>query len=306
MGRLESMDTFIRVVEAGSISGAAERMGVAKSAVSRRLKELEAHLGVSLFNRTTRKMNLTDTGQSFYEQSLRILADVLEAELATSQIHSELKGRLKVALPLSFGLMHLGPALNNFLQLHASIEFDLSFSDREVDLMQEGFDVAIRIGQLMDSTLIARKIVPIRAVMCASPNYLKRMGIPQTLGELIRHQCLVYSLMRDFENWHLQDTAGKLHTVKIQPFLKASNGEFLRDAAIKGLGIVMLPSFISYKALESGALVPILPEYSRANLNAYVIYPQTRHLSQRVRALVDYLVEYFSGTPYWDECLKSK
>ena len=204
MDRFENMRTFTRVVEAGSISGAAELMGVAKSAVSRRLKELEEHLGVELFHRTTRRMNLTDTGRAFYQQSVRILEDVLEAELATSQAHSTLKGSLKVTLPSSFGLMHMGPAINEFLQIHPLIKFDLDFNDRQVDLMQEGFDLAIRIANLPDSSLIAR------------------------------------------------------------------------------------------------CITPILNEYHPRQFDAYAVYPQTRHLSQRVRAFVDFLVKRFEGIPYWD------
>lgn len=304
MDRFENMDTFIRVVEAGSISGAADRLGVAKSAVSRRLKELEEHLGVELFHRTTRQMNLTDTGRTFYQQATRILQDVSEAELAASQAHGTLKGSLKVAVPLSFGLMHLGPAINAFLQAHPQIEFDLDFNDREVDLMEEGFDLAIRIAKLPDSSMIARRLTAIQTVMCASPAYLERMGTPQSPQELVHHQCLVYSLIRDFEHWQLYDAEDNLIKVKIHPYLKASNGEFLRDAAIDGLGIVYTPSFIVYKAIENGTLVPLFKENVRTQIEAYAIYPQTRHLSHRVRAFVDFLVERFAGTPYWDVCLK--
>jgi len=303
MDRFDNMDTFIRVVEAGSISGAANRLGIAKSAVSRRLKELEAHLGVELFHRTTRKMNLTDTGRTFYHQSVRILEDVVEAELATSQAHADLRGRLKIALPLSFGLMHLGPAIDAFLQAHPHIEFDLDFNDREVDLMQEGFDLAVRIAKLPDSSLIARRLAEVRVVTCASPSYLDRMGVPKTPGELIDHQCLVYSLLRDFENWHFQDASGEILTTKIRPFLKSTNGEFLRNAAVEGLGIIRVPSFITYKEIERRSLVPLFTMYTKSQLEAYAIYPQTRHLSQRVRAFVDFLVKRFQGTPYWDECL---
>ena len=304
MDRFENMATFIRVVEAGSISAAADRLGVAKSAVSRRLKELEGHLGVELFHRTTRKMNLTDTGRAFYHQSVRILEDVIEAEHATSQAHGTLKGSLKIALPSSFGLMHMGPAINEFLREHPQIEFDLDFNDREVDLIQEGFDLAIRIANLPDSSLIARRLAPIQTVMCASPSYLEQKGMPQSPGELIEHQCLVYSLLRDFEYWHLTDSSGKEISTKIHPTLKASTGEFLKDAAIEGLGIILVPSFIAYKEIESGALVPVLKDYRPPQLDAYAIYPQTRHLSQRVRAFVDFLVQRFEGTPYWDNCLK--
>lgn len=304
MDRFGNMRTFIRVVEAASISGAADRLGVAKSAVSRRLKELEAHLGVELFHRTTRKMNLTDSGRAFYHQSVRILDDVLEAEIAISQAHGTLSGSLKIALPSTFGLMHMGPAINEFLQAHPQIEFDLDFNDREVDLMQEGFDLAIRIAKLPDSSLIARRLAPIQIVMCASPSYLERMGTPQTPDELIEHQCLVYSLLRDFEYWHLSDSKGKEVKIKISPYLKASTGEFLKDAAVEGMGIILVPSFIAYKEIERGTLVPVLKDYKIPQVAAYAIYPQTRHLSQRVRAFVDFLVKRFEGIPYWDYCIQ--
>lgn len=304
MNRFENMGTFIRVVEAGSISGAADRLGVAKSAVSRRLKELEAHLGVELFHRTTRSMNLTDSGRAFYHQSVRILDDVLEAELATSQAHGTLKGSLKIALPSTFGLMHMGPAINEFSKAHPQIEFDLDFNDREVDLIQEGFDLAIRIANLPDSSLIARRLAPIQMVMCASPDYLEQMGMPQSPDELKEHQCLVYSLLRDFEYWHLTDSNGKEIKTKIHPTLKASTGEFLKDAAVEGGGIILVPSFIAYKEIELGTLVPVLEGYKTPQIDAYAIYPQTRHLSQRVRAFVDFLVKRFEGTPYWDFCLQ--
>jgi DNA-binding transcriptional LysR family regulator len=306
MDRFENMNAFVRIVEAGSISEAADRMDVAKSVVSRRLKELEEHLGAELFHRTTRQMNLTDSGRAFYQQSVRILADTLEAEHATSQFHGALKGNLKVAVPLSFGLMHLGPAINAFLQAHSDIEFDLDFNDRQVDILAEGFDLAIRIASLPDSSLIARRLAPIQAVMCASPAYLERNGTPQSPGELTKHRCLVYNLISNFESWNLHDTEGQLIKTKITPYLKASNGEFLRDAAVDGLGIVLMPTFIVYKEIESGALIPLLTKYKFSQLAAYAIYPQTRHLSQRVRAFVDFLVKRFEGLPYWDLCLQSK
>lgn len=305
MNRFENMETFIRVVEAGTISAAADRLGVAKSAVSRRLKELEEHLGVELFHRTTRQMNLTDTGRNFYHQSLRILEDVLEAELSASQAHGTLQGSLKVAVPLSFGLMHLGPAINEFLKAHPHIDFDLDFNDRQVDLMEEGFDLAIRIARLPDSSLIARRLASIQSVVCASPAYLERMGTPQSPEQLSGHHCLVYNLIRDYEHWQLQDADGRMVKVKIRPWLKASNGEFLRDAAVDGLGIVLMPSFIAYREIEQGKLVPLFTDYRCPQIEAFAIYPQTRHLSRRVRAFVDFLVKRFEGTPYWDRCLQS-
>lgn len=300
MDRFENMNAFVKVVEAGGISAAADRMNIAKSVISRRLKELEQHLGVELFHRTTRQMNLTDSGRAFYQQTARILADIIEAEHATSQFHGALKGNLKVALPLSFGLMHLGPAINEFLQIHPDIEFDLDFNDRHVDLLAEGFDLAIRIASLPDSSLIARRLAPIQTILCASPAYLKRAGIPQSPAELIDHRCLVYNLISNLEYWNLFDAANQLIKTRITPYLKASNGEFLRDTAVDGQGIVLLPTFIVYREIERGTLAPILTNYHASPLAAYTIYPQTRHLSQRVRAFVEFLVKRFEGGPYWD------
>jgi DNA-binding transcriptional LysR family regulator len=300
MDRFANMSSFNAVVESGSISAAADRLGVAKSVISRRLKELEEHLGVELFHRTTRRLNLTDSGQAFYLRSTRIVEDILEAEHATSMQHGTLKGKLKVAMPLSFGVIHLGPAINQFLKENPQIEFDIDFNDREVDLIQEGFDLAIRIASLPDSSLIARRLAPISAVMCASPDYLKEMGTPRTLQDLSEHRCLVYNLLRDFEYWRLYDRKGVLHKTKIQPYLKASSGEFLRDAAVQGMGIVLMPRFILYQEIASGVLQPLLTEYSLGEFNSYAIYPHTRHLSHRVRAFVDFLVERFKDRPYWD------
>jgi len=305
MDRLENMNTFVHIVEAGGISAAAERMDVAKSVISRRLKELESHLGVQLFHRTTRQMNLTDSGRAFYEQSVRILTDVLEAEHAVSQSHSALRGNLRVAVPLSFGLLHLGPAIIEFLQAHPAIKFDLDFDDRQVDLLAEGFDLAIRIAGLPDSSLIARRLAPVQSVMCASPAYLEQMGAPRTPGELIRHRCLAYNLISNSDNWSVYDAAGQLVKTRITPYLKAGNGEFLRDVAVAGLGIVLLPVFIVYREIERGMLLPVLTEYQYPQLAVYAVYPQTRHLSRRVRVFIDFLSKRFAEKPYWDTCLRN-
>jgi DNA-binding transcriptional LysR family regulator len=305
LNRLEEMQTFVRVVEAGSISGAAERMNIAKSAVSRRLADLEQRLGVQLFRRTTRRMNLTDTGRSFYERCLRILADVEEAELAVSQEHAALRGKLRVAVPLSFGLLHLGPAINEFQQRHPEVEFDLDFNDRQVDLLAEGFDLGLRIAELSDSSLIARRLATIRHVVCASPDYLERHGQPRHPTELAGHACLVYSNLPDPGTWSFQDAEGRPGSVKVDVRLRANNGEFLSRAAVAGQGIIVLPSFIVYRSIERGELVPLLTEYRWDSINAYAVYPPTRHLSNRVRAFVDFLAERFAGLPYWDRCLES-
>ena len=287
------------------MSAAADRLEVAKSAISRRLKELEEHLGVQLFHRTTRSMNLTESGTAFYQQSVRILEDLVEAENAITQAHVTLKGSIKIAVPYSFGLMHLSPAINEFLILHPQIEFDLDFNDRQVDIVQEGFDLAIRIADLEDSSLIARRLASIDHVVCAAPSYLEKHGIPKSPKDLANHQCLAYNLLHDYKLWRFTDGNKRMSNATINPHFKSSAGESLRDAAIAGLGVTYLPTFVVYQQIEQKQLIPILTDYKPLQINAYAIYPQTRHLSQRVRSFVDFLQERYSGTPYWDLCLSS-
>jgi DNA-binding transcriptional LysR family regulator len=303
MDRFADLQTFVHIVAAGSISGAAEHMDMAKSAVSRRLAELEERLGVQLVRRTTRSLSLTESGRGFYERCLRILADLEEAEQDVLQAHAALRGTLRVALPLSFGLLHLAPAIQAFMALHPEVEFDLDFNDRQVDLLQEGFDVAIRIAQLPDSSLIARRIAPIRQVVCASPAYFAAHAIPQQPAELVQHVCLAYSNLANPGTWVYQQADGRRSAVKIPIRLKSNNGDFLVSAALAGLGIVMQPSFYVHQLIESGALIPVLSEIHWPEINAYALYPSTRHLSTRVRAFVDFVAERFAGTPYWDRVL---
>lgn len=300
MDRFSDMRTFVTVVEAGTISAAAERLGVAKSAVSRRLAELEERLGVQLFRRTTRRLNLTDSGRSFYERCVQILADLAEAELAVADEHGELRGRLRVALPLSFGLRHMGPAISAFAAEHPGVEFDLDFNDREVDLLQEGFDVAIRIGVLPDSSLIARRLAPIDQAVYASVAYLEEHGSPRRPAELVGHQALVYSNLPDPATWRYREPDGRKGVVKVPVRLAANNGDFLCQAAAAGCGLSLLPTFITYDAVAAGRLVPVLPDYHWRTVNAYALYPQTRHLSARVRTFVEFLIRRFAGVPYWD------
>lgn len=282
------------------MSAAADQQDIAKSAVSRRLKELEAHLGVELFHRTTRKLKLTETGRAYYQQCIRILDDLAEVEMSTSQAHGNIKGGLRVALPSSFGVAHIGPAISDFLRDYPDIEFDLDFNDREVDLMQDGFDLAIRIARLPDSSLIARRLAPIRRVICASPGYIESHGNPHHPTALVTHRTLAYSIPRNVERWPLVDSKGNQIRVKLKPFLRGTSGEFLRDAAVAGNGIALLPSFLIYQEIARGELIQIIPEFSAPEINAYAIYPQTRHLSQRVRTFVDFLSKRFEGQPYWD------
>jgi len=300
MDKFEDIQAFITVVDAGSFTAAAERLGSAKSAISRRVSALEERLGVQLLHRTTRAMNLTETGRSFYDHGVRILADLDEAEAAVQQQHGELRGTLRFALPLSFGVRHMCTPIAAFNKLHPNVRFDLDLNDRRVDLIEDNFDVALRIGHLSDSSLIARRLFDVRAVVCASPHYLNTHGTPETPGELEDHQCLVYSNLIDPNTWKFVDSGGTRRSVKVKSALSASSGDFLANAAAHGMGVVVQPTFIASAAIRSGKLIPILTDYSWPISPAYAVYPPTRHLTYRVRAFIDFLVERFSDTPQWD------
>ncbi len=304
MDRFDALQTFIRVVDAGSFSLAAERMNTAKSAVSRRVADLEAHLGVRLLNRTTRSLSLTESGRTLYQRALRLVADLEEVEATLSTQATALKGSLRIAAPLSFGLLHLSPAINDFAARHPEVRLFIDFNDRIVDLVEEGFDLAVRIARLADSSLIARKLTPIREVVCASPGYLQRHGTPSTPRELEGHVCLRYTNIPD-SPWQYRAPDGSRGAVKLDAWLEANNGDYLRDAAIAGFGVIRQPTFIVYQAIEAGDLVPLLVDYAWSDINAYAVYPSARHLSRRVRAFVEFLQSRFGDEPYWDRCLKS-
>lgn len=291
MDRFADLQTFVHVVEAGGIGAAAERMGIAKSAVSRRLAELETRLGAQLLRRTTRRLHLTDSGHDFLERARRVLADLDEAEQAVSSAQAALRGRVKVALPLAYGLLRLAPALREFMRRHPALEFDLDFNDRQIDLMQEGFDLAIRIANLPDSSLIARRLGTIRHQLCASPDYLARHGAPRSPDELRQHDCLVYSNPANPGIWHYHDPSGRAGSVEVRVALRANSGEFLLDAARAGFGLILMPDFYLVDSLTSGELTPVLDDHRWPELRVHAVYPPTRHLSRRLRALVDFLAE---------------
>lgn len=293
MNQLEEMQTFIRIVEAGSITKAAEQMNTVKSAISRRLSELESRLGISLLTRTTRSQMLTDSGKQFYKHCIRIIDDINELESSIGIEHKALTGRIKIAAPLSFGIAKLCPVLKQFHDLYPEIIFDINFNDRRVDLIDEGFDLAIRIANLTDSSLIARRLTTVKLILCASPEYLQQQGFPQVPDDLLNgHTKLHYHAAPD--NWRFKDKQGKQYSINLPKSITTNNGDFDCQAAISGWGITYLPDFICSPALEAGTLLPILSSYIDNNeLGVYAIYPQTRHLSQRVNKLIDFLSEHF-------------
>jgi len=300
MDKFEEYQAFIAVVDAGSFTAAADRLGLAKSAISRRVSALEDRLGVQLLHRTTRVLNLTETGRSFYDHGTRILEDVDEAEAAAQQQHGELRGTLRFALPLSFGVRHMCGPIATFSKQHPKVRFDLDLNDRRVDLIEDNFDVALRIGRLTDSSLIARRLFDVRAVVCGSPHYLNVHGEPNTPADLVDHQCLVYSNLIDPDKWEYEGRDGNRNTVKVNSVMSASSGDFLSNAAAHGMGLVIQPTFIASTAIRSGNLTPVLTDYTWPISPAYAVYPPTRHLSYRVRAFIDFLVDKFAGTPQWD------
>ena len=300
MSQIEELQHFVRIVESGSISAAAEQMGVAKSGVSRRLADLEKRLGVRLLNRTTRRSSLTDAGRSYYEGAVKLLTELDELDALVSGAECALEGRLRLAAPLSFGLAHLAPALEEFARLHPEVRIEIDFSDRQVDLVAQGIDLAIRIAELRDSSLQARRICPIRLMLCASPAYLQAHGLPGSPDDLHAHQLLHYDIGGG-PTLRLGDGRGGELSLPVKPRLTANNGDFLRDMAIAGHGIVVSPTFIVWQALALGELVPVLESYWPPPISAYAVYPQSRFLPRRARVLIDFLAERFGENPYWDQ-----
>jgi DNA-binding transcriptional LysR family regulator len=300
MDRLGDIEIFVTIVDAGSISLAAERLDMGKSAVSRRLSNLESRLGVQLLNRTTRRFDLTDEGRELYQSGRTVLADVDNLEGSVSAGGENLKGRIRVTAPLFFGLEYIRPVAIEFMTVHREVRIDVEFGSRHVDLVHEGFDLAVRVGELSDSSLIARKIAPVRHIACASPHYWNENGRPRTPQDLTGHAFLRYTGTADTMSWYKTDEPMQEGKVNFAPTVNSNNGEYLCDAAIAGLGFAILPSFNVDKAVERGALECVLTNYNWADMNLYAVYPPTRHLSNRTRAFIDYLIAHMAGFPHLD------
>jgi DNA-binding transcriptional LysR family regulator len=299
MGQLEDMRIFVRIVEAGGVGKAADQLGMAKSGVSRSLAALENRLGVQLINRTTRRISLSGAGRDYYQAAVRIIGDISELDTLTSNEETTLQGQLRVAVPLSFGLCHLSAAINDFIRENPGLTFNIDFSDRLVNLVEQGMDLAIRITALKDSSLKARRICPIQLKLCASPAYLEKHGTPSAPEDLKRHAMLAYNIGSG-TTLKLVDGQANEQVVQTTSRMVANNGDFLHDMAVSGHGIVLLPTFIAWRSLATGDLVTVLPSFPPAPLSAWAVYPQTRYLSQRARAFIDFLIERFGDNPYWD------
>jgi DNA-binding transcriptional LysR family regulator len=298
MDRFTNLRIFAAVVESQSFTIAADRLGLSRAVVSKAIGDLERTLGARLLERTTRRVRVNEVGAAYYEKSSRILADLDEADQSVRQLHSEPRGLLRVNAPVSFAVLHLKPVITRYLAFYPQASLSLTLTDRFVDLIDEGVDVAIRIGKLEESSLIARRLASARRVLCASPTYLEEHGIPRTPVDLSRHACLPYSSAAQ-DGWRLHGPDGE-HVVRITGPLASNNGDMLHCAAANGLGIALLPTFIVGPDLQNGTLQIVLPEYVTTELSVYAVYPPTRHLAAKVRTFIDVLAATFGARPYWD------
>lgn len=301
MSQIEEIRAFVTVVETGSLTQAAERLGIAVSAVSRRLKDLEIRLGASLIQRSTRRMYLNETGQRFFSRCRTILDELEAAQQEVQNTGGIISGVLRLNAPLSFGITHIAPLITDFMKENPEVRVDIDLSDKRIDLIAEGFDVAIRIGTLQDSSLIAKKISTARQVLCASPDFLAKHGpinSPEDLNDL---PGLIYANSRTPSDWAYVTPEGKAGSVHVCQRLSATNGDVLRDAAIAGLGVVNLPTFLLFEAINDGTLIPLMTDYDWSELHIFAVYPKTTILPRRTRAFVDFMAWRFDKNPHWNQ-----
>ncbi len=296
------MHAFRRVIELGSFRAAARDLGRSNAAVSTQISDLEAELGVTLITRTTRRLALTEVGRAYYGRCARILDDLTEAEIAVASLQSAPRGLLRVNAPMSFGLLHLAPALPAYMQRCPDVRVDLVMNDRTVDLVEEGFDVAVRVRtNLRDSSLIARRLAPVRRVVCAAPDYLERSGCPERPEDLVHHRCLIYSLSASPTEWTFSPRdGGEPLTARVLPYFIANSSIALREAVLAGSGVALIPTFVVGPDIRAGRLRTVLPDFEIPLHTMYALYPSSRHLSPKVRSFVDFLIERYGDKPSWD------
>lgn len=293
MDRFFEMQAFAAVVDSGSFVRAAEALQASKSAVSRLIGDLESRLGVRLLHRTTRRLSLTVEGEVFHARCKELLAEVDEAEAEITARTDTASGVLRVNAPQSFGVRHLAPLWGEFRALHPNVTLDITLNDRIVDLVEEGFDVAVRIAALPDSTLVSRRLATARSVLCASPQYLQQRGTPRHPGELAQHSVITYSYLATKDEWRFDGPEGPV-SVRTQPCIRTNSGDTCRIAALAHQGVVLQPLFLVGDDLAAGRLVELMPEYRSGELGIYAVYPTRKHVSPKVRALIDFLTRCFA------------
>jgi DNA-binding transcriptional LysR family regulator len=298
--RLTSMAIFVAAADDGSLSSAARRFGLSASMAGKHVSSMETDLGVRLMQRSTRKLHLTEVGRAYYERCKRILEEVEEANREAGDAQQSIHGVLRVAVPTTFGAMHLGEVVADYLQEQPGVEVEILLNDHYIDLFAEGVDVAIRIGRLLDSELVARRLAPCHMVVCASPGFLTRHGVPRTVQDLRGLPRLVFSQAVSSGDWTLADPSGQTHTIDGPIRMSANNTQMLLAAARAGAGVTYGPSFVFGQAIAAGELVALLPDHRTTDLTVHAVYPTKRHVSLKLRSFVDHLVASFGGTPPWD------
>jgi DNA-binding transcriptional LysR family regulator len=301
MDRLEAEKMFVAVVETGSFTAAAERMRTSSGQASKLVSRLEGVLGVRLLSRTTRALNPTEAGQAYFDRLRPLLEEFDNLDAAVRDASHAPRGRLRLTAPLTFGIREVAPALNDFARSFAEIELDVSFSDRVVNLVDEGFDLAVRVGKPGDSSMIARKLCDMRIVVVGSPAYLGGHGEPKTPADLVGFDCIIDSNFRDPGHWPFHNAVGTPFTVQVQGRIRYSNAEACLNAAEAGFGLACVPSFIAGESLRAGRTHQILKAFEPSPYGVHALYPHSRHLAGKVRVLVDFLAERYRGTPHWDE-----
>lgn len=291
------MRVFTAVVDLGSFAKAAEKLDLSRGMTSRYVAQVEAHLGIRLLNRTTRRLSLTEAGNDYYQRASQVLAMVEEAERAAMQKAVEPRGTLRINIPVTFGARHLGEAIHAYLTRFPQVKIDMTLNDRVVDLVEEGFDLAVRITRRIDPSLVARPLTRARMVACASPGYIKKHGAPKSPVELAQHNCLSYAYSDD---WHFTGR-GQDHIVKVTGNLLGNNGDIICNAAAAGLGVIVQPTFLVHELLRTKKLVRILEGWELDVLTIYAVYPNRQFLPLKVRSFIDFLVERFGPNPYWDK-----
>jgi DNA-binding transcriptional LysR family regulator len=293
MDRFLELRTFVQVVDAGSFIGAAEPLEMSKAAVSRYVGELEARLGVRLLHRTTRKLSLTEEGEVFYVRSKELLNGLDAAESEITSRTGDAIGLVRVNVPVSFGILHLGDVWAAFKALHPQVSFDVTLSDRVVDIVEEGFDLAVRISTLQSSSLISRKLASTRMVLCASPKYLRKNGTPKHPADLAAHKIIAYTYWSLQDEWEFEGPEGKVN-VRTSPCIRTNNGDTCRAGALAHQGIILQPTFLIGRDLEEGTLVELCPRYRSTELGIYAVYGSRKHVAPKVRLLIDFLAERFA------------
>lgn len=300
MDKLQEMSSFVAVVEAGSFVGGGEALGFSKAAISRHISELEQRLGTRLLHRTTRRLSLTEDGQRFFARCKDLLATIDDVEAEMTSNDGEVTGTLRINAPLTFGTLHLAPLWGRFLASYPRVSLDVTLVDRVVDLVDEGYDLAVRISDLPSSNLVSRQLASTRMVMCASPAYVACHGAPATVAELGARAVIAYSYGSTRDEWHFKGPDGTA-SVRIKPRMHTNNGDTCRQAALDGHGIILQPDFIVGSDLAAGTLVELLPDHRAATIGIHAVYSSRKHMPLKVRRMIDFLAAEFI-TPPWQKC----